>query len=424
MSRVRKRGPATIGPSNIKCTDYYLDFQYPYGDGPWTWVGSDVYPIYAPITTWEEECHDATHRGPPYHEGGAFDKWSYLTDQYVPKAPVGELLYTYWKYHVWGHLPAHMPSAGLSYSTLSDFIQSNTGDPSVYGAEAWNKFRPTRSGAELGVFLGELKDVPRMLKTTAKAFHDIWKGMGGSRTMFSPKAVADNWLNTQFGWRPFLSDLWSFYKTAKTLDRKLKQLRRDNGRWIRRGGSVEVVEESETTKLSDANLWPSLPYYFYALYPYGRHDQTISLSKNVWFEGAFRYWIPGKPESWLWDAVAVAQIFGLQPSPSLVWELTPWSWLLDWCANVGDSIANMSSIVFDNLCAKYAYVMCHFKQTVSVTGVSYYTGGPTEATWTAHLERKSRYPASPFGFGLTQQDLTLRQWSILSALGITRLKAF
>lgn len=422
MGRVRTRGPLTIGPTQLKVSDWYLDLTYPYGDGPWTYLFSNYYSIPTAYTTYEEQCQDELHPGPPYRTGGPFNKWTYWSDQYVLKAPC-QVINGMEMYTVHGHLPYCMPSAYLSYGTLEDFIESDVGDPSDYGAQAWNKFRPTRSGAELGVFLGELKDVPRMLKTTAKGFHEMWRSLGGSRTHFGPKNVADHWLNTQFGWLPFISDLRSFYRTTVNVDKKLNQLRRDNGRWIRRSGTVSQEGTSDSVETNIGSpMYPTLPTGFYTGYPYGQHILTTQLSKNVWFDGAFRYWIPGKPDGLEWDARALASIYGLYPSPSLVWELTPWSWLLDWCVDVGDVIANVSSMMFDNLCAKYAFCMCHYRQSASVEAFSHYKAGTVGAIWTSYIERKSRAGASPFGFGLTPDNFSARQWSILGALGISRLK--
>jgi len=315
-----------------------------------------------------------------------------------------------------------MPSSKLSWGSLSAFETADPGDPSSYGATGWNKFRPTRSGAELGVFLGEFKDIPRMLKTTAKGFHDVWRAMGGSKTNFGPKSVANHWLNTQFGWSPFLSDLRKFYKTTVDIDKKLKQLRRDNGRWIRRGGTVQV-DGAVASGTVNSPMYPSLPTSLYAT-PYGYHEWTRKTQFISWFEGAFRYWIPGKPDSLGWNAQALAQIYGAQPSPSLIWELTPWSWLLDWCSNVGDVMANVSSMMFDNLCAKYAYIMGSYRHSVDVTGYSNYKTAPATGMWSAVLMSKSRIAASPFGFGLTGADFSARQWSILGALGISRTRSF
>jgi len=418
--RTRQRGSIRApGSVEIGIQDY--DFSYPYGDGPWLYPYTVYDTTYTPLPIQEEKCVDELHAGPPFRTGGPFDKFEFFTDRFEIKKRT-TLKSGMYRYRG-GFLPSLNPCDFLSYSSLEGFINSNTGDVSDYGAAGWNKFRPTNSGAQIGVALGEIREIPRMLRTTAKGFHDLWRSMGGNLKSFGPKNVANHWLNTQFGWFPFLSDLRDFYDITKNLDTRLKQLRRDNGRWIRRGGTVRKSAETEVV-LNDSTtvgFWPSLAPGLYAGSPPGSRMVTRLNEQRIWFRGAFRYWIPGKPDSWQWRARAVAQLYGLQPSPSLLWELTPWSWLIDWCADAGDAIANLSSILFDNLCAKYAYVMGTTAQTVTFYGRINSVNGPMSESWTASLVRKSRVPASPFGFGLTGGDFSARQWSILSALGLTRM---
>jgi len=253
----------------------------------------------------------------------------------------------------------------------------------------------------------------------------LWQSINRGGGLFGvSKQIADHWLNTQFGWLPFLSDLRNFYKLCKSLDTRLSQLRRDNGQWIRRGGSV-VKSESEETIYQNSNvigLWPAVATQLYTIPNYGFQIVTRRNEQRVWFRGSFRYWIPGNPDSWEWKARAVSMLFGLRPDPSLLWELTPWSWLVDWCSNVGDVISNIASTSLDRLVAKYAYVMGTTTQVVTSLGMSSYSTKAIAESWTAALQRKSRVEASPFGFGLTGSDFTSRQWSILAALGLTRLR--
>lgn len=370
-----------------------------------------------------EWCADELHPGPPYLEGGPLDIIKYETNQYEPKVDVS-VSKGFWK-RIGPHLPAIWPSSHLGVPTSpAGLIEADWGDGSQYGAKGWNKFRPTHSGAEIGVFLGEFREVPRMLMTSAKGFAALWRGMGGWKKGFGPKSVANHWLNTQFGWRPFLNDLRQFYTSCLNFDKAIKQLRRDNGRWVRRGGTVST-DSWTSVPIDDQGvnigLYPAGPTAVYQA-PYGSRKLVIQYDQRVWFKGSFRYWIPGKPDSWQWKARAVAQIFGLQPNPSLVWELTPWSWLIDWVSDAGDAVANLSSILFDNLSAKYAYIMTHTQKRATFTGGANFVSGKRSADWYAQVERKQRSVGSPFGFGLSPGDFSARQWSILAALGLTRLR--
>jgi hypothetical protein len=298
-------------------------------------------------------------------------------------------------------------------------------DPSPYGATGWNRFRPGKPTADLGVVLGEAKDIPRMLKTSAKGFRDLWKSMGGHSTQFGPKKVADHWLNTQFGWLPFLNDVRKFHKTWQNADRKMERIRSNNGRWVKSGGTVDTQTSSEVLASSATNTahWPALASYLYAdPSKTGSHSVSRTESRRVWFEGSFKYYIPNV-NSVEWEMKALRVLYGASVNPALLWELTPWSWLVDWFSNAGDVIANLDDNLAENLAARYAYVMQTHEITGEVNSTVRLKYGTLQGTWRFPVTWKSRVGASPFGFGLTSSDLSARQWSILGALGITHSKA-
>jgi len=430
--RVRRRYTSNQTP--IFCGRNYMTTN---GGASWTPASDSSYNASARTYASVDVCVDATHPGPPYRSGGPLGVCHY-DDPIVlfssgtyygwMSASIG---YKYEGGFVNSGAPSFCPSVWLRSNSSAAALLNYSGDgvPSLgdissQGATAWKKFRPGNPTADLGVFLGELRDVPRMLSGTAKFFRDLWRSMGGNRGSFGPKKVADAWLNTQFGWLPFISDLRKFYTAYVSLSDRLYRIKRDNGRWCKRGGSLpgdsysEVLDESKTA----TKIFPSLNYYYFANPPVpGNYTLTGSYSRRVWFEGMFRYWIPdiGTPE---WEYRAILDIFGAFPCPSLVWELTPWSWLADWFTNVGDVVANMSTGYAENLAAQYAYVMgttqistCWDTSLNTKQGVIHNSSGYTETY-------KHRVGASPFGFGLTSNDFSARQWSILAALGLSRLK--
>lgn len=388
-----------------------------------------------------EHCYDELHAGPPYKDGGPFNKWTFSTNAAWPQSygiyisrrqgvitykseggftsslnpsidlfPVGSLYKDPGK-------PATMPGGNHSW-----------GDVSAYGPVGWKRFRPGRNTADAGIFIGEARDIPRMLRTTARGFYEAYKRRFGRNPKGNLKKAADHWLNHQFGWMPFVSDLRRFYRTWFNADRVIRQLVEQNGQWQRRFGTVltdqdqSVVYDRSIGSAMGHSLLPALgdPYYPDPNPGYGRETLTRVTSQRVWFVGRFRYYIPNI-QSVQWKKAAVQRLFGLELTPSLVWELTPWSWLVDWFTNVGDVLDNISNPgLAENLAAKYAYVMgetrCELDLTVRLNTIS-----PVTAIFNYSLSRKVRMEANPFGFGLTWEGLTPKQWSILGALGITRM---
>lgn len=380
-------------------------------------------------------CLDDTHPGPPYRTGGGLFIFSWQDPGCFPVnhgvytgAITSQLAHVYTGGFMpvckWQNFSAAYSSANRqNEATVPGSVFPSESNAESYGATGWKRFRPGKPTADLGVFLGEFKDVPRMLRDTAKFFQNAWRMMGGSLSQ-PTKALSNHWLSVQFGWLPFVSDLRRFYQTYRTYDTQIQRIKRNNGLWQRRGGSI--VEDTDTQLLGQnattSGHWPTLSSAMY-LSPSSTGNQTTTLVRETraWFEGAFRYWIPDV-ESVEWSNRALLELYGAMPNPALVWELTPFSWLVDWCSNVGDVVNNMDTGWADNLAAKYAYVM----KSVEVTGRFESTCALKSAVlhycWDFPISWKTRAGASRFGFGLTDSDFTSRQWSILAALGIQRYR--
>lgn len=325
-----------------------------------------------------------------------------------------------------------LSSSGVAIQTAHETMGADHGsmyDAAPYGPSLYEKASPVRRPADMGVFIAELRDFPRMLRTTAKLFNLSWL-----RDIVNPRkspfisafgTAGDQWLNLNFGWRPFINDLAHAYDLVNTAESRLAQLKRDEGKWVRRRRS-ERARASERLLAEDEHntlLYPLLPTTFYGS---SSHTGTYQISERVyeraWFEGVFKYRLPrlhGKPEytrrlhlNWLW---------GTLPTPSAVWEATPWSWLIDWFSSVGDSISNAEMIYLFGQTTKYAFVM----KTTEVTGAVYTThdlhSGSIGCTAEYPVTWKHRTGASPFGLYL-DDSIGSYQWSILGALGLTRFK--
>jgi hypothetical protein len=119
-------------------------------------------------------------------------------------------------------------------------------------------------------------------------------------------------------------------------------------------------------------------------------------------------------------------------TPSTLWELAPWSWLVDWNLRIGDTIRANELNANDLLIMHYGYAMEHtvyttnmsWRATGPLTGTNpSFSGVPTRGGYFATTEYKRRIRANPYGFrtGGTG-NLTGGQTAILGALGLTKLK--
>jgi len=288
-------------------------------------------------------------------------------------------------------------------------MPSTWADPSPFGATLYSRMKPAEPQFEGLNALYELREVPNML-----------------RQRFNPDltGASNYWLALQFGWKPLLSDIRSLINTQRIAEQYLKQLLRDNGRSVRRTAKMEV---SSTTSRTVSKSYAHIEDIGVTQLHASEHEriETLTVVDNVWASARFRYWLPGGPRDINWTRSMLARIYGLHPRPSVVYNAVPWTWLIDWFTNIGDIIDNMSPGVAERLAADYFYVMREKRETLvsEVTGRLYFDNVPRafSVSSTAKRVTKARVSGSPFGFGINESQLSPMQWSILGALGKSRL---
>lgn len=302
--------------------------------------------------------------------------------------------------------PAQPKSA--TYESYSNTMQVNY-------TEGFKRARPGNAIANAGQFLIELRDLPTLpLKLLFK--------------LKNFRALGHEYLNVQFGWLPFVSDVRKMYNLYKTLDKRLAHLVRNNGKNRR----IERVLNEDTSTDQSSSVY-SYPFAQCSAAPgnYGngktQYTVTTKTTTRAWFVGNFRYFTPdiGSSE---WTTRATKALFGLNPTPELLWEVLPWSWLVDWFSNIGDVISNASSNAVDNLVTNYSYTMLHTTKEVTYQAYSNWTtfgvsdkGGSASLYTRSFEETKLRYGGlNPFGVGVKLGSLSGYQLSILAALGLSR----
>lgn len=280
---------------------------------------------------------------------------------------------------------------------------------------------PTRPEASLTTFLGELSrdGMPSLIglsimRSRAHAFQKL----GGE------------YLNVEFGWKPFISDLRKIATAVVNSHRVFDQYRRDSGRLVRRRLSlpVETVPTYEDTWVTYASgeVFKGLSTYTLSSLSGRSIFQTSTASATYSFAGAFTYYLDvgDSHMSKLSEFEQLAnKLLGTRITPAVLWELAPWSWLADWFANIGPILSNASLFSADGLVMKYGYLMRHSvaETSVSLPNVIFRDGARAgTVTNIFRSSRKERVKATPYGFGLDMSALSTRQWAILGALGMSR----
>lgn len=396
---------------------------------------------FVPAYTGLHLCNDEVHPGPPYRVGGPL----FVTKKkvYIQRFESNSMHYT------------SVPTASYDGKlVVIPYIPSPEPSPlnlSGWGAKGWARTQPLHPIYNLGVSIGELKDLPGMVSQTARGLKALASRSGpftGVKTVgdflrsagSKARTSGDAYLYGAFGVWPMLQDLLFLYEMRKKLNQKLRWLHNHNGKSIRRKVELDAGEFTENIARSQAPSSQFSPVLSSTLYAPNQNvvvnnPALKSYKRQIWYTAKYRFYIPeivpsmfeGSPS----DGLSL-DLLGLSADPSILYKLIPWSWLLDWFTSVGAAMSNIITRVRAQVVAEYAYVMCeeHFEYaspgTVLVReGVS--NGGPwslpdrrLSGVSRTIYEFRQREVANPYGFGITFGSLSAYQWSILVALGLSR----
>jgi hypothetical protein len=238
-----------------------------------------------------------------------------------------------------------------------------------------------------------------------------------------PEKVGGEYLNYQFGIAPTVSDVKSILKTVSEADKLWKQYKRDSGRLVRRRMDMDPEISTVTEPFhTESGALPPLGTRGQMWSSIGPLMRTTTTTRKRWFSAAYLYYVDDASLKGMEGYSEKFQyLYGWKPDPSAVYNLTAWSWLLDWFTNTGDVIDNISMYLQDPFLTRRAYIMEEtsvvrtvWQELVDNTGLAHLAS----IEFTTNLKKRRR--VNPFHFGLTDDELDARQLSILAALGMTR----
>lgn len=312
-------------------------------------------------------------------------------------------------------------------------------DLNAYGNRLLKAALPTNSVANLSISLAEVlrEGIPAVIGTKLVGLNGLQERISHFRDLpkrYTYKAegphlrnASEEYLNYVFGYAPIVKEVRNLASLALQSSRMVLQYSRDSDRVVRRRREIPdevTTEERDLGSLNGNNL---LPNFLSGQFIYGGSVKMYTrTTRSTWFSGAFQYSL-GSDDSILAQASLVEKqanhLLGLRLTPSVIWALTPWSWLADWFSSVGSVLQTASALQSDGLVIRYGYLM----QTTTVERIIQASGVQSLSTWnprafatTYKSVRKERVRSTPFGFGLTDAQINEQQWSILGALGLTK----
>jgi len=294
-------------------------------------------------------------------------------------------------------------------SNLSGVVQpalpSQPSDSQAYalGATGIARTEPTNPAFDMSVTLGELmrEGIPNAPGHSVMERTKLAKSAGGE------------YLNVEFGWLPLVRSVKDFAATVNNHDDIIRKYQEGANRVIKR----RYEWEPETVYGYQATNFGAVPANG-SFTGGGRYTSTL---KKTWLEVEYKYYLPigGSTNDKIRRFGSYARkLYGVRLTPEVLWNLAPWSWAADWVANTGDVIHNISAIGTDGLVIRNGYIMCH-TQRITVDHGRYNAAGPV-CYRTVVEESKTRRPATPYGFGLSYDGLSVKQKAILVALGMSK----
>lgn len=255
---------------------------------------------------------------------------------------------------------------------------------------------PSRPAVRLPVFVAELRDIPGMVKemgAVAIAIRD--KGFAAVAKKANTATLGKANLAYQFGWRPFVQDLWKMVTFADACEKRKKELTKLSRQGLRRRWN-RLDEGSESYTEFDQDLG------------------TLQFKRSVVVKagGIWKCSYPGSAD--LTPSQIRRVILGSDPGniTANVWEALPWSWFTDYFLNVGQMLqaGNQTIAYLDR-----GWITNVWESKCSSSG----SPGWTSPGFMTFREIE-RYPANPSVPTASFPTLEAGQLSILGSLAVVK----
>ncbi len=341
-----------------------------------------------------------------------------ITDRHV-----GQSRFTYFSWPAGYIYPSGSPT-----EIVSNAVKNNVASGVIASANPW---KPKASLAQTIIELLS-GDIPTVTKNLRKHLYNLQS---------AKRTAGSDWLNIQFGWVPLVNDIRATIEVLLKLHMLL--LGSDSYRRTRAGDLGSWSRFTTTPYSRDVSMSGPFSTSFASPYwkdyqqtgtpllapgwlPVGEWSRSTRITADFRFTAKYHRGAQpnGRERGYIERAT---ELLGLEVTPAVLWELTPWTWLLDWASNLGSLASNLSLLDWSNVLLDYAYLTFFVKTESSISWK-----GPTVSDSGRFIvnhpylaqgytsEEKIREQASPYGFSVNWDGLSPFQLSILAALGMSR----
>jgi hypothetical protein len=348
-----------------------------------------------------EECTDETFAG---------DRWPFVvTSRYRTGGLINGISGSALTGYTWNNYPcAYVTDAYLGTALSISGVPSN----GTIAAKTIARTSPYRAST---VSLEYISEMPGYGRTAYELFRERFnrfKKVWPEKKFAALTRAAKVNILFYFGIIPVISDLEVLIKFQEIKDRRVKEIERLYGkRGLRR--TIDYWEGSS----SQANVYNQIIQSQGVVLDCDVHKVTKKVIKSHirWYP-----LFPLKPNDQEMSRKLRAAIFGYDINPYTIWQLVPWSWLIDYFTNLGDILkgcSNMYEIRHDPVNVMTTTFTQSWTDNHSVHTNS--SGTCTCTPMSVQYVRKDRVYATPSVIAL-DAVLTPQQLSILGSLAAIR----
>lgn len=283
--------------------------------------------------------------------------------------------------------------------------------------EVVGKTNPSRPHISVPTALGELKDLPHLIKSWGDQLPRELRRP--STKPVGEAAVGTLWY--QFGVRPLIGDMLKLCRFIEEVEKLLRALRK-----LEREGFLTrrcVLESPNPITVQTHN-----GVYLNATCSHmEKGSRFLTHYRKVW--GSCRWVLAGPLNLPASEAElskflrAIVGGFNVQEGLATTWELIPWSWLVDWFANIQNflnALQNQLPLQHEGICVM---IMSDAKSRYDhYTYSTIYPDSEIIGEWYERCWRKDRYPVTISGVPTASIPVfDPGRWSILGSLAVLKL---
>jgi hypothetical protein len=259
----------------------------------------------------------------------------------------------------------------------------------------------------------ELRDLPRgilQLQETLKHLKELSSALKIPQTVLerihsfkiTASDVPKEYLSYMFGWRQTYSDIKDLLQTPTSIGKRINLLMDRNGKATTYRSQKSF---SDTSTLSSGLLYYVLPHESTAVTESEMNRKvTLKMVVNTTFE------FP-KVDLPIFRSREWYRQLGVVPTPTDLYNLVPWTWLVDWFTGFGDYVNVIDNINQDRDLINWGFITCLIEGDVSTTlksqTYSYHTTGVAPTGNTVQVKNNYLHKSSFHFRSQVRRDLAV-----------------